>query len=123
MLYCDRGVEYRPENLVPRHGNVDGAISAFEKAVEMNSSDLDTQNKLAVAYFDERMNSLGRENSESYNRTFLKFVLVVLLLSSLAKNRPSATTSTSMILWNLAVDVGSVSQPRYSCDVAPLEGA
>ncbi len=40
----------RMAKIYGRHGNVDAAISAFEKAVEMNSSDLDTQNKLAVAY-------------------------------------------------------------------------
>jgi choline-sulfatase len=40
----------RMAKIFGRHGKVEAAIAAFEKAVEMNPSDLDTQNKLAVAY-------------------------------------------------------------------------
>ncbi len=40
----------RMAKIYGRHGKVDAAILAFEKAVEMNPSDLETQNKLAMAY-------------------------------------------------------------------------
>jgi arylsulfatase A-like enzyme len=39
----------RMAKIYGRHGKVNAAVSAFEKAVELNPSDLETQNKLAVA--------------------------------------------------------------------------
>ena len=50
----------RMAKIYGRHGKVDAAISAFEKAVELNPSDLDTQNKLAVAYLMRRQIDLAQ---------------------------------------------------------------